>query len=927
MPSLRDLTPIFRAPSFEDYAEAERVAESLGPCDQAELKHILRYLLDRNNLKDLSVHRRRVMLFRAAVERSPDPKLFVHLLRALPAADTALRGAIAVLLPKMNLIDAHDELCLMLASEDQEVREVTAQVLVQVGGRSAFAKVTSMCRQPAFPGRVEAMEVFVPKARHGAIPLLMNVLAAGDVDERVRAAEFLAHAEWMQKDHAAAVEAINVAMEDPDERVISAGVDALAAVAPEEDFFRAVAPLLERSSIPLGKAVVEALRRYESPRAVDYLQRRFRAGPNAIRYAVVDSLEAIGTDAVLPALVEALTFKQITVRDRASKALTNLGRAGRLDIAKTILWLLRARDVNLRRMAVELARQTATQSQAIWERLLLVLRDEDWWVREHVIDVLVELAGERLTRQLAAMLGDPSDVIRRFAVGALARIKDPKTLGALVRCAMSDTDWWAREQAVEAIAGLEDPRAIPYLVDMLARQPQLRVVCVDALRALRAAEVTPQVIALLKDEDPDTRIAAVRFLGSLEDRGAADALRTLDADPVGRVRLAARDVLAQWRALEEFQGQSDRAVSVLDKMLIGASAAEADDMVIAAGRVAYVKKLGKMRPMGTHVFTAEQVRGILTGHLTPEQREALDRLEEIDFSYEVKSRGTRFRGHIFHQLAGLGAVFREVRGQIPSFEGLGLPATVAQFAKFKNGLVLVGGPTGSGKSTTLASLIDYINRSASNRHIVTLEDPIEVVHARKGCLVNQREIGTHARDYRGAMRSILRQDPDVILVGEMRDHATVNFAVTAAETGHLVLGTVHTVSADTTVDRVVNVFPPAHQSVIRSMLAESLRAVLCQHLIPRADGPGRVLACEVLINNEAVSHLIRKGRSFQIQQVLATSRDQGMLTMDGELARLFREGKISAEDGYMRANDKRSFEAVVGWSTERSEVGKLPEAP
>ena len=927
MSSLRDLTPAFRAPQCDDFAEAERAAAALGSCDPAELRHILRYLLDRNNLRDVPTHRRRVMLFRAAVEKSPDPKLFVPLLRALPLADSALRGALAAALPKVNLVEAHDELCTLLGHEDSELREVASQVLAQVGGRSAFARVVAMCRQPEFLGRMEAMEVFVPKARHGAIPLLRAVLAAGDVGDRVRAAQLLAHAEWMQKDLAAATEAINAALDDPDDRVVAAGVDALAAVAPEEDFFRAVAPLLERASIALGKAVVEALRRYESPRAVEYLQRRFRAGPNAIRYAVVDSLEAIGTDAVLPALVEALSFKQITVRDRASKALTNLGRAGKLDLAKTILWLLRGRDVNLRRMAVELARQTASQSQAIWERLLLVLRDEDWWVREHVIDVLVELAGERLTRQLAAMLGDPSEVIRRFAVGALGRLKDPKTLGALVRTAMSDADWWTRELAVEAVATLEDPRAIPYLVDLMARQPQLRVVCLDALRALRAAEVAAPVALLLKDEDPDVRIAAVRFLGALEDRSHADALHALDADPIGRVRIAARDVLSQWKALEEFQGHSDRAVSVLDKLLIGASEAEADDLVIAAGRVAYVKKLGKMRPMGSHVFTAEQVRGIVTAHLTPEQRQALENLEEIDFSYEVKSRGTRFRGHIFHQLTGLGAVFREVRGQIPSFEGLGLPPVVAQFANFKNGLVLVGGPTGSGKSTTLASLIDYINRTATNRHIVTLEDPIEVVHARKGCLVNQREIGTHTRDYSGAMRSILRQDPDVILVGEMRDHAMVNFAVTAAETGHLVLGTVHTVSADTTVDRIVNVFPSAHQPVIRSMLAESLRAVLCQHLIPRADGPGRVLACEVLINNEAVSHLVRKGRAFQIQQVIATSRELGMQTMDGELGRLFREGKITAEDGYMRAADKRAFEAVVGWASDRSEVTRLPEAP
>ena len=923
----RDLTPLFRAPNVEDASSAELFAREVGPCDPIELRHILKLLLDRNAAKDVNLQRRRVLAFQALVERSPDPKLFVPFLRALPVADSSLRMALAALLPKVNLVEAHEELTQLLASQDPDVREAAAQVLVQVGGRSAFAMVIDLCARPDFPGRIEAMDVFVPKARQNAIPLLMNVLNAGHPEERVRAAELLSHAEWMQKDVAAATEAIVFALQDSDERVVAAAIDALAAVAPEDEFFRATAPFVDHASLTLAKAVVEALRRYGSPRAVDYLQRRFRAGPNAIRYAVVDSLESIGTDAVLPALVEALSFKQITVRDRASKALSNLGRAGKLDVARTILWLLRGRDVNVRRMAVELARQTASQSEAIWERLLSVLRDEDWWVRERVMDVLVELAGERLTRHLVGMLGDPSEVIRRFAVGALSRLKDPKSLGALVRCAMSDADWWVREQAIAAVATLNDPRAVPYLLDLMTRQPELRVACLEALRDLQAREAAPHAIALLEDPDADVRIAAVNCLGAIEERGAANAIRRLDADPAGRVRLAARAVLERWNALGEFQGLSDRSVSVLDKLLIGTSEAGADDLVLAADRVAYVKKLGKMRPMGAHVFTAEQLRGILLPNLNPEQRKALDALQEVDFSYEVKSRGMRYRAHVFHQITGLGAVFRVVKGEIPTIEALGLPAIVSTFGKFKNGLVLVGGPTGSGKSTTLAAIIDYINRTATNRHIVTLEDPIEVVHQRKGCLLNQREVGTHTLTYHAAIRSILRQDPHVILVGEMRDHAMVNFAVTAAETGHLVLGTVHTVSADSSVDRVVNVFPTAQQPMVRSMLAESLRAVLCQQLIPRKDGPGRVLSCEVLLNTDAVSNMIRKGKTYQIQQVVATSRDLGMQSMDSELARLYREGRISAEDGYMRASDKKAFEAVVGWATERSEVTKLPEAP
>jgi len=222
----------------------------------------------------------------------------------------------------------------------------------------------------------------------------------------------------------------------------------------------------------------------------------------------------------------------------------------------------------------------------------------------------------------------------------------------------------------------------------------------------------------------------------------------------------------------------------------------------------------------------------------------------------------------------------------------------------------VGGPTGSGKSTTLAALIDYINRTSS-RHIISLEDPIEVIHKRKQSLVNQREVGTHTRTFAAALRSTLREDPNVILVGEMRDLPTIEFTVVAAETGHLVFGTVHTVSAATTVDRIVSAFPPGQQQQVRSTLADSLRAVVCQYLMKEKNGPGRVLAVELLVNNEAVSNLIRKGKAFQLPSVIATSREQGMQLMDSDLMRLTKEGKISAGEAYVKAVSKKDFEPFV----------------
>lgn len=832
-----------------------------------------------------------------------------------------LRAACVQLLPRVNQVEAHGELCALLASPEAETRKAAAQVLKQVGGRSAFAMVVELCHAPDFPGRIEALEAFVPKARHGAIPMLARVLAVGSPQERSRALVWLGDAELMAKDVPAAVQVIASALDDPDDRIVARAIEALAAVADEEEFFARAASKLEVTRPLVARAVIEALGRYATPRSIDALGHRLRAGPTRLRLEVLESLEAIGTDDVLPVLAEGLAFAQLAVRERAARALANLTRSGKLDTARTILWLLRSRDVNVRRMAVEVARQVVDRGNTLWPRLIAMLRDEDWWVRERVMDALAEMAGEQLTRYLVGLLDDGSDVIRRFAIGALARIRDPKSLGALVRCAQNETDWWVREQAVQTIAELGDARAIPYLIELMGRAPESRYACVEALRALRAKEAVPRVVELLLDDDPDVRLACVRYLGEVDAREHAGPVHTLGEDPVARVRAAAKEVLERWAIVAE--AGFDANMGYLDRLLLGMVQSNGDDLVIAGGKVPYIKVLGKVRPFANGALTNEQVTALLTPLLTREQLGELDALRDVDFSYEVRSTGQRFRGHVFRQLSGLAAVFRTVNGQVPELERLGLPPVVTALANSKNGLVLVGGPTGSGKSTTLAAIIDHINRTSSSRHIVTLEDPIEVLHRRKGCLINQREVGTHTRSFAAAMRSVLRQDPDVILVGEMRDLAMVSFAVTAAETGHLVFGTVHTSAADTTVDRLVNVFPVAQQPQVRTMLAESLQGVLCQHLIPRKDGPGRVLALEVMINNDAISNLIRKGKSFQIPAVVATSREVGMQSMDSELMRLYREGKIAAEEAYLRAVDKKAFETAFGWSTEGAVRGGM----
>jgi twitching motility protein PilT len=282
----------------------------------------------------------------------------------------------------------------------------------------------------------------------------------------------------------------------------------------------------------------------------------------------------------------------------------------------------------------------------------------------------------------------------------------------------------------------------------------------------------------------------------------------------------------------------------------------------------------------------------------------VDRLD-YDFAYEVEGLA-RFRANVFWQRKGLGAVLRTIPEDIMSADQLGLPEGIRRMCMLSKGLVLVTGPTGSGKSTTLAAMVDLINNTR-NDHILTIEDPIEFVHRNKKSLVNQREIRTNTRSFANALRAALREDPDVIMVGEMRDRETIELGITAAETGHLVFGTVHTSSAPKTVDRIIDVFPADEQEQIRSMLAESLKGVIAQVLLKAKDGKSRMAAWEILVGTSAIGNLIREGKIHQIPSIIQTGKKDGMQLLDQHILEFLMSGRITAEEAYMKANNKQAF--------------------
>jgi twitching motility protein PilT len=305
----------------------------------------------------------------------------------------------------------------------------------------------------------------------------------------------------------------------------------------------------------------------------------------------------------------------------------------------------------------------------------------------------------------------------------------------------------------------------------------------------------------------------------------------------------------------------------------------------------------------------EELREVLFEILDEKQRAHFEATKDLDFAYDVPELA-RFRGNIFMQHRGIAGVFRMIPSKILSADELQLPDGVLRMTNFKKGLVLVTGPTGSGKSTTLAAMIDLIN-STRKEHILTLEDPLEFIHENKMSLLNQRQIGEHTESFASALRAALREDPDIIMVGEMRDLTTISLAMSAAETGHLVFGTLHTNTAAKTIDRIIDVFPADQQEQVRAMLSESLKGVVCQQLLKTADGKGRTAALEIMIGTPAIANLIREGKTFQIPSIIQTAKKDGMQLMDQHLLDLLKTKRITPEEAYRCSIDKKQFEQYL----------------
>ncbi|MBW3663965.1 MAG: PilT/PilU family type 4a pilus ATPase [Actinobacteria bacterium] len=468
----------------------------------------------------------------------------------------------------------------------------------------------------------------------------------------------------------------------------------------------------------------------------------------------------------------------------------------------------------------------------------------------------------------------------------------------------------------EVSGGAVDPTAAQMVSRALAEELEALPVRFGDGDELVVAVADPKNTRAKEKIEAETGLAVVLALSAR--RQLHDAIAHLTMDDAGPLQVAEAPSRAATEPMAQPGGRitmaEERPTIDLDELLVALVERGGSDLHLTSGIPPTIRVHGDLTPLDEYpMVTPDELRKMLYSIMTQKQREKFENELELDMSYAVPGMA-RYRVNVFMQRDSVGSVMRVIPFEIKPLDDLGVPSQVSNFAYMPRGFVLVTGPTGSGKSTTLASMIDLIN---TNRpvHIMTVEDPIEFLHRHKRSVVNQREVGTDTYSFAAALKHVLRQDPDVILVGEMRDLETIQIALTAAETGHLVFGTLHTQDAPQTIDRVIDVFPPHQQEQIRVQLAGALQGVVCQQLLKTSDGAGRTVACEVMVATPGVRNLIREGKTHQIYSAIQAGAKHGMVAMDQSLATLVKRGTVTYDEAAENCSNMNEFNRLVGRGT------------
>ncbi|NUN15880.1 MAG: PilT/PilU family type 4a pilus ATPase [Myxococcales bacterium] len=635
-----------------------------------------------------------------------------------------------------------------------------------------------------------------------------------------------------------------------------------------------------------------------------------------LRIRAVQALAKNADDELVDLLLARLRAEHGVARQVIAKVIDQWVVEDRLNIEDKLVPLLSDGDEAIRNIVIELV-QHAKDPARVVQKIILFSKSLMGWMRERIHET-IKRVGESLLDPMIELMYHEDPQIRSSALMFATNFNDPKMVEAVCHL-LHDKDWWTRVVAMDTLGRLGDERAVDALIKSLEDE-EVRWSAVDALTRIGSPRSLAPVARLLSDNVKEIRLEVIRALEVYNDPRVLPLLkRTLEGDPEVDVRERALEAYKsiternrlemdekELRAAMIYRSKSARRIDALltEMRKIGSS-----DLHLTAHSPPYIRLEGELRCVGKRAFTPQETREMLLEVMTEAQRQEFFDFHQVDFCYDIPGTG-RYRCNVFEQQLGTCGVFRSISAEIPTFTEIRLPPHLSDIANYHQGLVIVSGTSGSGKTTTLAALVNLLNETKKS-HVITLEDPIEYVHPFKNCLINQRQIKTHTRSYAAALRAALREDPDVIVVGDMRDNETMALATTAAETGHLVIATMNTTSAVKSIVRIIESFPPREQPQVRAMLSESLKVVVSQSLMRKKDQRGRVACFEVLMITSAVANLIRDNRMFLIPSLMQIGRNIGMATVDAGLMELVNAGLITPEDAYMRADKKEEFESLV----------------
>ena len=742
--------------------------------------------------------------------------------------------------------------------------------------------------QSLLASRSEAM-------RRAAMAALQSL--AGDTFlDRVRT--FLSHS-----DPAVVHAALDWLKKNPSERALAWIAEALGSSS----------PAVRRKAFAIAEATA-------SPRVAAIALKALDEDDEVIRFRAVQLLAKYPDEAHVGPLLLHSRNDSTRVQDAAIEALTPLLARSSTRWNEDILPLLCDGNPRVRQLASRIL--SAQEPARVADAFLSSFRNTFGPARDRAIDALREL-GPQYLRAFLDRDGDPDPAAAGLASAIAVTLRSAEVVPHCLRF-LDGSDWWLRDRAAMALAEIKDERAFPKLVEMLS-DPDSNLSAAAALGVWGSPRALSPLLEAYKQAKTmkDLRLEILDAFARISDPRVGTLLESIvkaDPDPLVKEKAARLCAALKGSGAEErvaatgprlFDRLDFDAVPrpTLSDLLRHARATGASDLHLGAGTVPHTRVNGRLAPLPLSESTPEQMQAWIAPILSEERALHLEKHRQIDFCHKDAELG-RFRTNVFFQRKGINAVFRLVPYEVPNLTDIALPESLWELTTYSQGLVLVTGPAGCGKTTTLAALVDRINET-QRCHILTIEDPIEYLHPNRESLVNQREVPSHSRSFARALRQTLREDPDVILVGEMRDLETIALAMTASETGHLVLATLHTSTAASTVDRIINAFPSEQQGQIRMMIADSLKAVISQTLLPRRDGTGRVAAYEILRNTPAVAGLIRDAKTFQLPTVMQTSAASGMILMDGALLQLVEAGSIDPRVAYDRALRKEAFEPYL----------------